>query len=296
MRMLVLGASGQIATALCEAGARAGAQVAARGRPTLDVTRIDTIVDEIAQTRPDLVVNAAAFTAVDKAETQCEQAFLVNETGASNAALAAADAKLPLFHLSTDYVFDGSSGVPYRETDSAVPGCVYGKSKLAGENAVRTNCPGALILRTAWIFSAHGQNFLRTMLALARDKEEIAVVRDQIGSPTFAGDIAEAIVMLARIVVSNPPSGLTLHMASPDGASRFELAEEIFRRAKMLGQPTARVKPVSSVEFPQPAQRPANSRLSSEKLERLYGIRLPAWRDGLARCMSNLASNDWSFG
>ncbi|MBI3675255.1 MAG: dTDP-4-dehydrorhamnose reductase [Proteobacteria bacterium] len=296
MRILVLGARGQVATALSHAGSRANMEIATSGRPFLDVARRETIVKAIMDVRPDLVVNAAAYTAVDAAETHWAETFRVNETGAANAASAAAQANLPLIHLSTDYVFDGMKNAPYVESDVPAPCNVYGMSKLAGEDVVRAGHPAALVVRMGWIYSQRGRNFLCSMLSLAREKEEIAVVDDQIGCPTFADDAADGILELAKAIVREPLQGhLTLHMAVPDHASRFELAQEIFLRAKPLGLAATRLKRIDSSQFPLPARRPANSRLSSEQLARLYDVRLPAWRDGLARCMSSLARNPAGF-
>lgn len=296
MRILVLGAMGQIATALSNAGKRTNMEIVTGGRPLLDVTRPETIAKAILEVHPDLVINAAAYTAVDDAETHWAETFLVNETGAANAASAAAHVNLPFIHLSTDYVFDGMKKTPYVESDVPAPCNVYGMSKLAGEDSVRAKHPAALVVRMGWIYSERGRNFLCSMLRLAREKEEVAVVDDQIGCPTFAGDAADGILELAQAIVREPLEGhLTLHMAGPDYATRFDLAQEIFLRAKPLGLAVARVKRINSSQFPLPARRPANSRLSSEQLARLYEIRLPAWRDGLARCMSSLAHNPTDF-
>ena len=296
MRILVLGAMGQIATALSHAGKRTNMEIVTGGRPLLDVTRPETIAKAILEVHPDLVINAAAYTAVDDAETHWAETFLVNETGAANAASAAAHVNLPFIHLSTDYVFDGMKKTPYVESDVPAPCNVYGMSKLAGEDSVRAKHPAALVVRMGWIYSERGRNFLCSMLRLAREKEEVAVVDDQIGCPTFAGDAADGILELAQAIVREPLEGhLTLHMAGPDYATRFDLAQEIFLRAKPLGLAVARVKRINSSQFPLPARRPANSRLSSEQLARLYEIRLPAWRDGLARCMSSLAHNPTDF-
>ena len=296
MRILVLGAMGQIATALSHAGKRTNMEIVTGGRPLLDVTRHETIAKAILEVHPDLVINAAAYTAVDDAETHWAETFLVNETGAANAASAAAHVNLPFIHLSTDYVFDGMKKTPYVESDVPAPCNVYGMSKLAGEDSVRAKHPAALVVRMGWIYSERGRNFLCSMLRLAREKEEVAVVDDQIGCPTFAGDAADGILELAQAIVREPLEGhLTLHMAGPDYATRFDLAQEIFLRAKPLGLAVARVKRINSSQFPLPARRPANSRLSSEQLARLYEIRLPAWRDGLARCMSSLAHNPTDF-
>lgn len=268
-----------------------------RGRPQVDVMQFATLNKAIADTRPDVVVNSAAFTAVDEAEARPEQAYALNRDGAGLVAKAAMASRVALIHLSTDYVFDGSKQAPYEEADKASPRNVYGMSKLAGEEAVRAGHPEALVLRTAWLHSEHGRNFPLTILGLARNGDDVSVVDDQLGCPTFADDVASGIVALARDLVQNRRlvDGGLLHMASPDSATRFEWAQETLSLSKSLGGPFASIKAVKTAAFATQAVRPLNSRLSSDKLQKIYGISLPSWRDGLARCMSRVAQNGWSL-
>lgn len=297
MRILVLGASGQIARALYAAGGRDNLAVATRGRPQTDVTQAAAVDLTIAETHPDVIVNAAAFTAVDDAEANPKEAYAVNRDGAGLVAQAAAARGVALIHLSTDYVFDGTKQALYEEADPARPCNVYGLSKLAGEEVVRANHPKAIVLRTAWLHSERGRNFPLTILTRARSGGEISVVDDQWGCPTFADDAASGIVAIARDLMQNGPrveDGL-LHMASPDSTSRLEWAREILSLSKSLGGPFASIKPVKTAAFASQTKRPLNSRLSSERLRRIYGISLPSWRDGLTRCMSRVAENGWSL-
>ncbi|RUV09947.1 dTDP-4-dehydrorhamnose reductase, partial [Mesorhizobium sp. M7A.T.Ca.TU.009.01.3.1] len=194
MRLVVTGRDGQVAASLLEAGqAAAGVEVIAIGRPQLDLARPDTVIEAIAAAKPDIVVSAAAYTAVDQAEDEPDLAFAVNAAGAGEVAQAASRLGVPVIHLSTDYVFDGTKDAAYVETDATAPRSVYGASKLAGEQAVASANPRHLILRTAWVYSPFGKNFVKTMLRLAADRDEIAVVADQWGNPTSALDIADAI-------------------------------------------------------------------------------------------------------
>lgn len=295
MRLLVLGHGGQIARALQALGPGAGMTVVASGRPALDLEKPDSIVSAIADHRPDVVINAAAYTAVDAAEDHVQDAFAINAEGAGAAAEIANRSAIPFLHLSTDYVFDGTKPSSYREDDSTNPLGVYGASKLQGELAVAAANPRHVILRTSWVYDASGRNFLRTMLRLARQQTALRVVDDQIGAPTFAEDAAVAILSVAHAAVRNPPErawGL-FHMAAAGETSWCGFAREIFARSRELGGPSAEVQPITTAEYPTRAMRPANSRLDCAKLAAVYGIRLPAWRGGTARCVQELAAANW---
>jgi len=281
VRLVVTGRDGQVATSLLEAGkARDGIEVVAVGRPALDLTQPDTVFDAIAAARPDVVVSAAAYTAVDQAEDQPELAFAVNAVGAGKVAEAAARLGVPFIHLSTDYVFDGSKDGAYVETDTTAPLGVYGASKLAGEQAVAALNPRHLILRTAWVYSPFGKNFVKTMLRLARDRDEIAVVADQWGNPTSALDIADAILHAAAMLRDDDSfDGYGIYHLAGTGETNWSgFARHILDTSARYGGPTARVRDIATVDYPTKARRPANSRLSTAKFAAAFASTAPDWR------------------
>jgi dTDP-4-dehydrorhamnose reductase len=291
MRILVTGRDGQVARSLVERGALAGHQIFTLGRPQLDLAGDrGSIVAAVEAEAPDVVVSAAAYTMVDKAESDPGMAFAVNERGAAAVASAAAKLAVPLIHLSTDYVFDGTKGSPYVEQDETGPTGVYGASKLAGERAVLSEHGNTAILRTAWVYSPFGSNFVKTMLRLAGDRDEVGVVADQRGNPTSALDIADGLIAVA----SNLANGMDadhrgiFHMTAAGDASWAEFAQEVFAASARSAGPVAAVKPVTTADYPTPARRPANSRLDSSRLARIHGVRLPQWRDSLQDVISRL--------
>lgn len=285
MRALVTGSNGQVATALARLDGK-GVEIVCVGRPELDIVEIKTIRAAIARVRPDVVVNAAAHTAVDKAEGEPEAAFAVNAVGAGNVAAAAADAGLPVVHISTDYVFSGDKNSPYVETDPVAPAGVYGRSKLAGEEAVARANPNSAILRTAWVYSPWGSNFLKTMLRLAETRDRVNVVADQRGNPTYAPDIADGIVVVARALIEGAErSRGVFHMAARGEATWADFAEAIFAASAGLGGSVASVGRITTAEYPTPAKRPANSRLDSTLFERTFGHSLPDWRERVPLCV-----------
>ncbi|MER8749861.1 dTDP-4-dehydrorhamnose reductase [Mesorhizobium sp. M1050] len=281
MRVVVTGREGQVAASLLEAGRRrAGVEVVAIGRPELDLARPEMVIEAIAAAKPDIVVSAAAYTAVDQAEDEPDLSFAVNAVGAGKVAEAARRLGVPIIHLSTDYVFDGSKDSAYVETDATAPASVYGASKLAGEQAVASANPRHLILRTAWVYSPFGKNFVKTMLRLAADRDEIAVVADQWGNPTSALDIADAILHAAAQLhddksVSAP--GI-YHLAGTGEANWSGFARHILDTSRVSGGPWARVRDIATMDYPTKARRPANSRLSSAKFASAYGWDAPDWR------------------
>ncbi len=282
MRIVVTGGrSGQVLESMMEVGAIAGHEIVGLGRPQLDLAEdAGVILDVIKTAEPDAVVSAAAYTAVDKAESETELAFAINARGPKAVAQAARKLKVPLVHISTDYVFDGSKPTPYNEGDATGPTSVYGASKLAGEEAVLAAHDDAVVLRTAWVYSPFSTNFLKTMLRLAEDREEVGVVADQRGNPTSALDIAAVVVaVLENLKESNDPAlrGL-FHMTGSGEASWAEFAEAIFAASSAAGGPSARVRSITTEEYSTPAKRPANSRLDSSKLARIHGVLLPDWR------------------
>jgi dTDP-4-dehydrorhamnose reductase len=261
------------------------------GRPDLDLTApSDAIVEAIEASRPDAIVSAAAYTQVDKAESQPDLAFAVNEAGARAVARAAERIGVPLIHISTDYVFDGAKAAPYVEEDTTGPTGVYGASKLAGERAVLAEHANSAVLRTAWVYSPFGANFVKRMLRLAGDREEIGVVADQRGNPTSALDIADGILRVASNLTRNHDAKLRglFHLTAEGEASWAEFAKAIFAASAQVGGPTARVRAIGAADYPTPARRPANSRLDSSKLARIHDVSLPDWHSSVDKVVSRL--------
>ena len=293
MRLLVTGTSGQLAQSLLELGLARGVDIIALRRPQLDLTIPSTIAVALADARPDIVVSAAAYTAVDKAEREPELAHRVNATGAGHVAAQCERLGIPVFHLSTDYVFGGTKSAPYVETDPTSPINVYGRSKLAGEEAVAKACQRHVILRTSWIHSPFGNNFVRTMLRLASTNEELRVVDDQLGCPTYAPDLAGVILGLAHRVERTPagaPHWGTYHATGSGETTWCGFAREIFEVAAGSGLPKPVVHAIATADYPTPARRPANSRLDCGKLARTFGVQLPDWRDGARHCVERLVA------
>ncbi|WEK03734.1 MAG: dTDP-4-dehydrorhamnose reductase [Candidatus Devosia phytovorans] len=281
MRLVVSGKTGQVATALREAGAGQGVSVIAMGRPELDLADPREGLFKIAEARPDVIVSAAAYTAVDKAETDADMARRVNAAGPAALAELAADLSIPIVHLSTDYVFDGSKPTPYVESDATNPLGVYGATKLAGERAIAAATDNHAILRTAWVYSPFGGNFLKTMLRLAETRSELRVVDDQRGNPTSALDLATAVIAVAKNLLARPDDAKlrgTFHVAGSGEASWADFAIEIFAVAKSLGGPGANVTRIGTADYPTPARRPANSRLDTFKLKATHGLTMPGWQ------------------
>ena len=292
MRIVVTGGpEGQVLKSLLEQGRAAGHDIAPLGRPELDLAAdASEISAALAAARPEAVVSAAAYTAVDKAEDEPDLAFAINARGAGAIARAASGLGVPLVHLSTDYVFNGSKTAPYTEEDATDPLSVYGASKLAGEEAVLAEHSGAAIIRTAWVYSPFSANFVKTMLHVATGRDEISVVADQHGNPTSAIDIADAILeILPRLRTSSDPqlSGI-FHMTGQGETTWAGFAETIFRVSSAHGGATATVRPIRTLDYPTKAIRPANSCLDNSKLADTYGLRLPAWQHSLARVVARL--------
>lgn len=289
MRLAVTGAKGQVSTALLE---KAGPQfeILALGRPAFSLEDRDSVLGGIEAARPDVVVNAAAYTAVDKAESEEDLAMRVNGAGAGYVAEAAARIGAPLLHLSTDYVFDGALDRPYREDDPTGPTGAYGRSKLVGEQRVADHCPDSAILRTAWVYSPFGANFLLTMLRLNETRDEVGVVADQLGNPTSALDIADALLVIARRIRGDSSAALrgVFHLTGSGEATWADFAEAVFEEARARGRRLTGVRRIPSAAYPTPARRPANSRLDNQKLRRAYGVVLPGWRASLAACCARL--------
>lgn len=290
LRVVVTGRDGQVVRALTERGPAAMTDVVALGRPDLDLADPARILDLFRAETPDVIVNAAAYTGVDKAESEPEQAWAVNAAGAKAVAEAAAALGVPVIQISTDYVFDGTLDRPYREDDLTAPLGIYGQSKRAGEEAVAAATPNHAILRTAWVYSPFGANFVKTMLRVAASRDQLNVVADQSGCPTSALDMADAILRVARNLVERPDPALrgTFHMSGAGETTWAAFAEAIFATSARAGGPSARVTPITTAEYPTPARRPANSRLDCTKLARLHGAALPEWQGAVERCVTRL--------
>jgi dTDP-4-dehydrorhamnose reductase len=293
VKVLVIGREGQLARGLVEAAAGVDVQVIAIGRPEIDLVDRRSVAAAIARERPDIVVNAAAYTAVDKAESEPAVAHAVNALGAEYVAQACAANSIPIIQVSTDYVFDGMKDSPYREDDSTAPINVYGHSKLEGEQRVAKACARHLILRTAWVHSPWGANFVKTMLRLAADRPAINVVEDQKGSPTYAPHLAATLLAVAGRIAADP-GGIrwgVYHAVGAGETTWFGFAQEIFRRAAEQGLPAAEVAAIATSAYPTPARRPANSRLNCDRLRQAFGLQLPDWRAGVQDCVARLAES-----
>lgn len=295
MRIVVTGREGQVARSLIERARGSDFHIELLGRPELDLGGPpELIVEAVKAAKPDVLISAAAYTQVDKAEGERTIAFAVNEQGPRALARAARALDVPLVHLSTDYVFEGAKTSPYLENDATFPTGVYGASKLAGEQAVLEEHRNSAILRTAWVYSPFGANFVKTMLRLARDREEIGVVADQRGNPTSALDIASGVLRVTANLVGGDDASQrgVFHMTATGDASWAEFAEAIFSASAEAGGPTARVRPIRTEDYPTPAQRPANSRLDSSKLAGAHGVRLPEWRSSLKQVVQRLVQQE----
>ena len=291
MRVVVTGREGQLARSLVERAAGiAGVELAAVGRPELDLEVAGSAARAIAAADPEVVINAAAYTAVDRAEEEPDRAFRINADAAGEVAEAARSAGAAVIQISTDYVFDGRSPEPYGEHSPVSPTGVYGRSKLAGEERVRAANPDHLILRTAWVYSPFGRNFVRTMLGLARNRDEVAVVDDQRGTPTSALDLADGLLAVLR--ADRQRWGETFHFAGQGTCSWADLAEETFRASRELGGPTAKVRRITTAEFAAPAPRPAFSALDSTRFEQAFGFTARDWRASLRAVVERLLSEE----
>ena len=280
-RVLVTGGNGQVGRSIAELASDArfaALDIAVTNRSTVDITDRAGLNAAFDRLQPDVVINAAAYTSVDAAESDEAAATAVNTDGVASLADLCAAHGARLIHLSTDYVFDGTKDGWYVESDPIAPLGVYGRTKAAGEAAARA-CPAHLILRTSWVYATHGNNFVKTMLRIGAELPELGVVDDQVGCPTSAHDIAEALLHLSSMDANG-----TYHLAGADQASWHEFAEAIFAAADL----TTTANPISTADYPTIAPRPANSRLDSSALADATGVRLPGWRDSLSGVVSTI--------
>jgi len=286
LNILQFGRSGQLGTELVALLSKdADIHLTALGRAEADFTDPPGIESAVlAAGKLDLVINAAAYTAVDRAEQEEALAYRVNAEAVDALARGCAARGVPLIHVSTDYVYDGAKPGPYVESDPTGPLNAYGRTKLAGEDRVRDRLPAHVILRTSWVYSAWGRNFMTTMLRLGAERDEVRVVDDQYGAPTSARDLAEAIGQIARQITGPAPQFGTYHYADAGETSWHGFAAEIFRQAGLK----ARAVPIPAAEYPTPAKRPANSRLDAGKISRIFGIHPPAWQTSLAKVLAGM--------
>jgi dTDP-4-dehydrorhamnose reductase len=293
MKILVTGRSGQLARSLVECAPKfAGCELLALGRPDIDLAIPGSAAETIRKHRPELVINAAADTDVDGAEEHQQLAMRLNAEAAGEVAAAAASVEAPVIQLSTDYVFDGNASTPYVETAPVNPLNAYGRTKLAGEEAVRSANPRHLIVRTAWVYSPFGRNFVKTMFEAAEERDELRVVADQHGNPSSALDLAASLLGVARLWSQGRATGQgqVYHLAGSGEASWHELAAEVVEQRRRLGLRAPRIVPIPGKEWPMRAVRPNYSALDNGKFESDFGIRLPGWRQSVGEVVRRLAA------
>lgn len=290
MKILVTGSEGQVARSLAERGANSPHELVFAARPELDLADSDSIFRTIERVRPDLVISAAAYTAVDQAEDESELAMAINGEAPGHIGRAAAKVGAGVLHLSTDYVFDGMGDRAWKETDETAPIGTYGRSKLAGERALAASEVRHATLRTAWVYSPFGANFVKTMLRLAETRDALNVVADQYGNPTSALDIADALLLVAdrwndRLELGTNP---VFHFAGTGTTTWADFARAIFAGASELGGPSAEVTGIPASDYPTKAIRPANSRLDCTKFEETFKYASPHWQDSLVVTLKRL--------
>lgn len=288
MRILIIGCNGQVGFLLKEILTNK-VELLALTRQELDITNENLVNESVNNFKPNVVINAAAYTAVDKAENEEELAFSINSDGPGYLAKAASKVNAALIHISTDYVFEGNKSGQYLETDQVNPQGVYGRSKLSGELAVSQNCSKHIILRTAWVFGEHGNNFVKIMLRLAKERDELRVVSDQFGGPTYAGDIAKAIITIVnKIDTCKSVDWGVYHYSGLPQVSWYEFSKKILSKAKTKGllEKTPQLTAISTKEFPTQAKRPMNSKLSCKAIEAKFGIVPSDWQTELNNIMN----------
>jgi dTDP-4-dehydrorhamnose reductase len=288
MRVLLIGRTGQLARELACAEWPVEWRPEFAGRERINLAGPEQAVAAAAERDPDLIINAAGYTAVDRAESEPDVAMRINAESPAAIAAECARRNIPFVTLSTDYVFDGSKAGPYTEEDDIKPASAYGRSKAEGEGRVRAAHEWHLILRTSWVFSAHGTNFVKTMLRVGAERDSISVVSDQRGKPTAASDLARAIIAASVALVQNQALAGTYHVANADATTWHDFARAIFDGARVRGAPTPQLRAIATADYPTAAHRPANSVLATEKFERTFGHRFRPWRAPLAEVLDEL--------
>ena len=297
LRIAVTGLAGQVVSALFERAAR-DVELIALGRPQFDLAVRSAVSSSLRASRCNAIISAAAYTSVDRAESEPDIAMLINGDGAGYVAEMAAELRVPLVHLSTDYVFDGKLDRPYVESDLTKPTGAYGSSKLSGEQKIATIHPNHAILRTSWVYSPFGVNFVKTMLRVGQTRDEVSVVDDQIGNPTSALDIADSTLAIVQRLCADPAQELrgVFHMTGAGSATWADLAELVFAEAEKHRRKRPRVNRILTKDYPTPARRPANSRLDNSKLQSVYHLTLPPWRQSVANCVARLCRAETEYG
>lgn len=285
MKILLTGANGQVGYCLQQQLSESGWDFEALTRDELDITDTDAVNNVVVRIQPDIIINAAAYTAVDKAEQEQERVYAINRDGPSNLARAAKSINAAIVHISTDYVFAGDATGTYSEEDVTAPQGVYGQSKLEGEDAVIAANDKHIILRTAWVFGEHGNNFVKTMIRLGRSRDNLGIVADQEGGPTYAGDIASTILAIAKRYADGKPTpwGIYHYSGSPH-ISWFGFAQHIFAEVEQAGiyaKPIPQLNAITTADYPTPAKRPANSKLDCSKIKHAFGLPPSDWQSAL---------------
>ena len=291
MKILITGAQGQVGKELVSIANQRGFDVIAAGQTELDITQLKNIESYVEVHQPDLVINAAAYTAVNKAEEEQDITYAINRDGTANLAAVSKEKNIPLLHISTDYVFDGTKSEAYSENDAVSPLGVYGISKWQGEETIRQTLPEHIILRVAWVFGAQGNNFVKTMLRLAKDRDELSVVADQFGGPSPAKDIAKTLIILAEQYQKEKTLEWgTYHYCGDEKVSWCGFAKEILKQAKEQGliEKDIKVNAITTAEYQDPTKRPANSMLDCEKIKNTFGIEMPSWKESLNQVLTEL--------
>ncbi len=292
--IVVIGASGQVARSLNALNRSSNFNIACYGRQMFDLSGPHNFAARLKDLKPEAVINAAAYTAVDAAENDIEAAYHLNERGPSLLAQSCSDIDIPFLHISTDYVFDGSKSGEYKEGDQTGPTGVYGASKRAGEVAVLSANPQAMVFRTAWVYSPYGKNFLKTMLALADSRDELSIVADQFGNPTYAPDIADSLLsVLSYIAMHGWDKNFAgiFHMVAVGRTSWHGFADYIFDESTQYGANRPKLNAITTSDYPTPAKRPENSALDCTKLKDTFKITLPNWQTSTQKCLKALYEN-----
>jgi len=291
MKILITGAQGQVGKELVSIANQRGFDVIAAGQTELDITKLKNIKSYFEVHQPDLVINAAAYTAVNKAEEEQDITYAINRDGAANLAAVSKEKNILLLHISTDYVFDGTKSEAYSENDAVSPLGVYGISKWQGEETIRQTLPEHIILRVAWVFGEQGNNFVKTMLRLAKDRDELSVVEDQFGGPSPAKDIAKTLIILAEQYQKEKTLEWgTYHYCGDEKVSWCGFAKEILKQAKEQGliEKDIKVNAITTAEYQDPTKRPANSMLNCEKIKSTFGVEMPNWKESLNQVLTEL--------
>ncbi|MBU99669.1 MAG: dTDP-4-dehydrorhamnose reductase [Rhodospirillaceae bacterium] len=292
-KILILGANGQVGKELSKRADNFEVNAIAFSRAELDITDCQAVASILENLRPHTVINAAAYTAVDDAENRPDLAYKVNRDAPENLAKTCEKLSIPIIHISTDYVFDGKKSTAYLENDVVSPLGIYGRSKEAGEAVIRDNTEKYIILRTSWVYAAHGNNFLRTMMRLANERNELNIVEDQCGVPTCAVDIADALLLIAKRINDNTlePSWGTFHYTSKNPTTWRGFAEEIFKELQNYKMSVPIVNGILSSQYPTPALRPLNSVLNCDKIERVFSVPRRDWKEGMHEVVAQLLTN-----